>query len=339
MGMCSVILMHSANYMQLPSASMENLLIQRLICQTWTCWAVPFFFALSGFLFVHSMEVPYGRLLMKKVRTLLVPYVIWAVAGGLFQLAVVAGSRYFSGGSVCAGTFMQYGSLLQKINSLLGLSCYDMIGNGLVGPVGDRPLWYVRSLFIIFLVSPILVFTYRRMPWALCCAVICFIFICPYFDIPILAVKLMDIGYFCLGILMYGVKDKIAIPTPAGWLCGICGIIVSLMAACDHISECLAVRILPILVFVFSVVMSRYLQKWGERSEMVNHTFFVYCLHSLLIYFFPGMAFRLFGRSDTVSLLAMFAAPFLTLACCYAIVFFLKRKAPRLLTVLSGGRG
>jgi len=91
---------------------------------------VPFFFAVSGyFLAVHSSEEGWWReALRKRVRTLFVPYVFWLAVQTLVILALTG--RWIAG----------WGGLVG-----LNLCHLPIVG----------PLWYVRSLMLFVLISPL----------------------------------------------------------------------------------------------------------------------------------------------------------------------------------------
>lgn len=104
-------------------------------------FAVPLFFAISGFFFVQSFE-KYGwaKLLRRKIRVLYVPFVIWATLAQLLLLPI----RLYSGADIpdwlsFAGIPLMWTEKCQSVH-----------------------FWYVRALLIFFILSPIVMFVVRR---------------------------------------------------------------------------------------------------------------------------------------------------------------------------------
>lgn len=99
--------------------------IERYLLPIIGYWSVPWFFTVSGYFFVGSFE-RYGMLELfgKKVKSLVIPYVIWCMWGWL-----IAG---------CFGGFV-FDFSLDRIFAFCGSSY----------PLYNRPLWYVRTLLVL----------------------------------------------------------------------------------------------------------------------------------------------------------------------------------------------
>ena len=108
--------------------------------------AVPLFFFISGFLFFYGIEefgrVEYWNKLTKRVRRLLVPYLFW----GIFAIVV----RY-----------MQY-SLGEDDIAYLFDGWLKWIYYIVWQPINYQ-LWFVRDLFIVVLLSPIIYFFIKKL--------------------------------------------------------------------------------------------------------------------------------------------------------------------------------
>lgn len=117
--------------------------------------AVPVFFAISGYLFFYRVRdfTPelYKSKLSKRVKSLLVPYLIWnTLFIGLFFLKGVPplSSFYPSAANFQISTYW-------LLNSYIGLDGYPLL----------YPLWYVRDLMIIVLISPIVYYFVRKIKY------------------------------------------------------------------------------------------------------------------------------------------------------------------------------
>lgn len=110
--------------------------------------AVPLFFTISGFLFLRKFELSlaaYGGMLRKKFVSLLIPYVLfnaWLVLWFYFVGSIeVMGSWNFI---VSEGLFTK----------TLGLG---------TAPI-NYPLWFLRDLLVVFLLSPVLLLFFKEAP-------------------------------------------------------------------------------------------------------------------------------------------------------------------------------
>ena len=116
--------------------------------------AVPYFFLASGFfLATHIREDGwYGREVLKRVKTILVPFVIWCVIFGIYMAGRKIAGNVYSGREIFANFPHGWRAL-----SWIGL--YPL----------DRPiygaLWFLRALMIFFLISPLLVALVRKLGW------------------------------------------------------------------------------------------------------------------------------------------------------------------------------
>ncbi|EHJ46810.1 acyltransferase 3 [Solidesulfovibrio carbinoliphilus subsp. oakridgensis] len=110
--------------------------------------AVPLFFTISGFLFLRKFELTlpaYGEMVRSKFISLLIPYVLF---NGL-----LAAWFYCVGSIEMMGSwgFLQSEGLVTKI---LGLG---------TTPV-NYPLWFLRDLLVVFLLSPVLLLFFKEAP-------------------------------------------------------------------------------------------------------------------------------------------------------------------------------
>lgn len=132
--------------------------------------SVPVFFFISGYVFFYGIENFTNKIYVKKLRnrvkTLLIPYLIW----NLMEI-IVGLLKYFNN----SNEFATYGT---KLNLTLEnvLSCFWVYNGRLFVPVINNieliaypgrdpintPLWFVRDLMIVVLCSPILYYLLRR---------------------------------------------------------------------------------------------------------------------------------------------------------------------------------
>ena len=117
--------------------------------------AVPLFFMLSGFLFF--LKMPYGmksilQKMRKRVRTVLIPYLIGCSFCALFFIATAAlpfTSRFMNGEL-----------------SFLSLPLPDLIWKTFIHPPLAFQLWFLQHLIAIVALAPLLYVALTKMGWA-----------------------------------------------------------------------------------------------------------------------------------------------------------------------------
>lgn len=125
----------------------------RMLLRDFSRFAVPYFFMVSGFLLAGHVEEPgwWRRETVKRLRTILVPYLAWSVLFGLFMLVSVAVPELRRTHAFDLSAWWQAKRLL-----LLGLDLRE--------PPFLLPLWYLRTLLLLVAVSGVLVGFLRRAP-------------------------------------------------------------------------------------------------------------------------------------------------------------------------------
>ena len=118
-------------------------------------WAVPFFFAASGFLLAQHADEDgwYGVAIKKRIKTLLVPYVIWTLLATLVSFLLRAVANLSADRPVLT-------------NFPGGWCLIECFG---AHPYSNAhgPLWFVQTLMCFILLSPIYVCVGRMLGWLL----------------------------------------------------------------------------------------------------------------------------------------------------------------------------
>lgn len=108
--------------------------------------AVPFFFVVAGyFLAGHMGEQGWWRdALRKRVRTLLLPYVIWTLVAFVYLVPLIAVANVYSGAALSRNLPSSLGGWF----SAFGVTPFDF--------PWLAPLWFVRTLLAFIVISPII---------------------------------------------------------------------------------------------------------------------------------------------------------------------------------------
>lgn len=110
--------------------------------------AVPLFFTLSGYLFLRRFELSraaYGEMLKKKFASILIPYLVFNIGISIWLL--IFGSLPMIG----TATTLRTDGIVVKTLGLFTL------------PI-NYPLWFLRDLLVVFLLSPVLLLFFKEIP-------------------------------------------------------------------------------------------------------------------------------------------------------------------------------
>lgn len=156
------------------------------------------FFFLSG----YFCRMPEGKggyrgMLKKKLKAIAVPYLLWNVA----YIAVFIAGGYFSPAVKNWGKELELDSAWGIINTLLGITHHP----------ADGPLWYLRNLFLLTVLYPVIRYVGRKAGWWCPVAIFALLmWLCEYFKLPVYVKNYYLMPYsttaFCLGIVF---REKI----------------------------------------------------------------------------------------------------------------------------------
>ena len=309
------------------------LLFQEGICRL----AVPCFFLISGYLFFHGLQAwswpEWTRKIRKRVRTLLVPYLLWCV------IALFAFWAYqnLHGEPV---------SLLQKFRSYGGIRMFWSVSGAL--PIGslaypaDGPLWFIRDLMLFVLLTPA-IHLFLRWTKGFGVAGLCILFLAFRRLVP------EGLLFFVLGAwLQLSGKNLLQLAWPRRYaLLAVAVLTMAAVLLLSGVSDYWS-RFCKFFFLVSGIGASFCLAAWGweKRTRLsvpfrAGSSFFIFAAHEVLILQHaacPLVAALL--PTDTVwgSILAFFLTPALAVAICLGLLFLLQRFLPRTASVLTGGR-
>lgn len=330
-----------------------------LLSHVLTHIAVPTFFFISGFLFfVNFMEWSwdgYKKKMKSRVKTLLIPYMLWnAIPFLILVLAMVAG-------------VVIKGNPIEKVLSLItekgwhifydcnewGTTRINWLGDNLrmTGPY-DLPLWFLRDLIVVTIITPIIYYAIKKIRmFFICVLFLAYISriwtLLPGFHIT--AFFYFSTGaYFALNkinVVQFVQKYKIIfIPT--------CLTLLIFATVFDGANTVIGQNIHPLFVCTGVVaafyVASLCITKFNIRPNnlLVSSCFFIYAIH--------GVGFPIIGSplSLTVRVLhkiipgntgieegfCYLASPFITASLCIVILMVGRRLFPKLTLYFSGNK-
>lgn len=290
---------------------------------------VVMFFIFSGYFLTWRLEdhesLRYGDMMMKKVKSLLIPYLLWNLL--LFVPHYLLEAR---------GAGWQFPSLLPALGDAFGITDHFPV---------VVPLWFLRNLFLCFLISPVLLWL-ARLPGMIFLA-IPLLLVEYYFweGNPMLGPAMFFFG-MVLGLKKYDLRwlDRIfwiAVPVAIAVLTVI--YLMNWNNCC--VSAKIIVYILPPVIGLFLMCrLGLILEKcsadgWLKKSLVwcaVASTL-VFCIHSPMLSIAARVTRRFCINLPVLCLVAIVQAVAVILICCVANHIG-KKLFPKLTDIVTGGR-
>ena len=293
---------------------------------------VPGFFFISGFLFFLSKKTYYQKL-QARFHTLLIPYLLWNLI--LLTLYLVAWAADYpqniNGRSITGYTFIDYVRLFWDRGS------FD---NGNFVPL-LCPLWYIRNLLIISILSPILYYIIRYAGKVFL-LVITFWWMISYHNafIP------QTIVFFSLGAYfsIFDINPLHLVLKQKNLFLNL----FAIFAVCDIISHTAygtPVNLqLHRLSLIFNIPAFLILGDWstqhGYNSKLLsNAAFIVFCVHYPIVVILRKLFIaHFFDAQESFHILLYFVCVIITTLISLGIYLFMDKYLPNIKRILSGKR-
>ena len=295
--------------------------------------AVPLFFLISGFLLFRKPE-DYGKMLKKKAKTLLVPYLLWnIIVIAMFWVGQNAPyiSRYFTDEN---NLISQY-TLFRWLDAFLGLNYH--------GYPAAYQLWFIRDLMVLTLLYPMWRWLLQRFPVALFAVLI---------SLWLLEWRFVFLDgeatlFFLMGAWLVqhnpGLEklDSLRIrDILAGYM--LCVILEMGLVMNDR--TFIAVhKIVVLMGGVLWLRLSKEIVSHNGLYTKINafggYTFFVYAFHEPLLTMMRKAWTMLIGNEGTaIQMTQYFSLIFLAITIPLCVGWCLRRISPGLYGLLTGGR-
>jgi surface polysaccharide O-acyltransferase-like enzyme len=310
--------------------------VRNLISQGIARVAVPMFFLMSGYLFFQGYDGSmraYGRKLQKRVRTLLVPFLLWNTATLMVYAAgeaIPATRVYFANKywpPVRSFTLRDYA------NAFLGLTTkYTM----------SFQFWFIRDLMVLALLAPLFYLLRRRLTAIPLLLALFGLWLTGTW--PLLFPADEAILFFVAGAYLSTSDLDICALDQRRYSLGAC---FALLLVVDAASEGKGVyayahkaMILVGLSFLWCLT-GVVIQKVRARSWLFRlsaSSFFVYAAHEPLLSIVRKSAFRMFApRSGFAQLSLYFLIPACLITALVIISNLLSDKLPTFMAIITGG--
>ena len=281
-------------------------------------------FILSGYLFFYQkgenlasfnvadfVKKTYTAKLSKRVKSLLIPYVIWSLCSIVYQVFV-------------------------KHRDIPLSNPFDYIvllwDSGSGHPIG-MALWYIRNLIVFAIVSPIYFIIVKYLGHLTLFLILFLSVLNIPLDYPFFNVYLLLGSYFALSrITLENLSKK------TNWmLCILCYLFLKILDLFHYVE--LNSIVSPILLMLGVIgALVKYEPKETLKKVSFASTFIYFC-HP----YFTGIRNVYMSLIDTtivgLDIMIWFVQAMTNFVICYCIYLFLKRFVPKLLNVLQGNRG
>lgn len=301
------------------------LFVQRLtgagICRIANC----LFFAISGYLFAWNIN-SFKESLHKqrrRIRTLLVPYVLWNIIFVLWHVALV----YIPGVD-------RFNNSTGLLNEYFGVSAWKCLYNLFIKPAAFQ-LWFLRDLLVMQLFSPLLWFLAKKRMVATLVIALCFTVVYTY------------LLYFLIGVVLGVTKCDIENYPRPKWIVTI-GFMVFLgyavYLACGN--ESIRLVEIPVNILGLYLVWSLYdvfvkggcLAGKGLWKYICGYSFFIYCFHEPAFNIIKKLALIICGTNEPVLIFFYFINPWIMIALAIITARLIQHIMPQTYKILTGGR-
>ena len=301
-----------------------------IFTDTFSRLAVPLFFIISGaVLFRNYDNSKYVFKAKSRIWSLLIPYLFWNTVGMLFEIVTsyTSISKFF---------LSREKFILSLQNVIEGVFFYKCNG----------PFWFICTLIIFVIISPIFDFLAKRKATAFIS--ILFFVLLSQFDIPVISMllyKTYSLAFYMVGCtigkhymkLFTSEKDK-------------CFSILSLCVflTCTVLWFCRSIGVLRLPAVVNIILLTVYaLSFWFAADLMLNikkisvkpffdDNFFIYAMHINVSAVIVKLLYMVMPKNVIFAIPNFVISTILTLISILFFAYILRKKANKLYLVISG---
>lgn len=298
--------------------------------------AVPIFFIISGYLFFLKHSESYTKedwrgQVSKRFYTLFIPYISWNTLS--FTATVL--KRNILPATIANDPHAHFDFFRDFVTIYWDL------------PI-DYPLWYVRELIILALLSPLFYHGIKKMPYIIMPLVTAFYLLCKGVD----GFHPHAVFYFSIGAFL-SIHKHHELSIPKRWIivAGAVAVVLCIVHIYNPIPSIRRTTIeglyfISAITFICGLLLRQDLSKpifrWFDK--MGKYVFFIFVLHNIyLINFARGFKHKLMDMtsgfaSEVVGIVAFIILPWIVIGVCIMVYELLDRLTPGLLRFLTGGR-
>ncbi len=293
--------------------------------------AVPLFFFISGLLFFKQVNCVSDCLkgLKKRIRTLLIPYILWncIFVGWYLLLSLIPSVSCYVNSDVLSNI-----KICQPLESLKFL---------FVEPAAFQ-LWFLRDLMVYMITTPVIYYLIKHYPF--------FTLFLLFFTLG--WIPRCGIVYFYLGAVIalhLGLeKIRVFLSSTVVSLCSLLFIAKCIVAG---ISECRPLVMNPYfqqisciigIIFIWGLydrikIFTR-VKTTGFLKLITNYSFFIFLFHEPVFNIVKKISLLLYGVSECSLIINYFINPLIMVFLSIGVAAMLKNSIPRVYGIMVGGR-
>lgn len=296
--------------------------------------AVPLFFTISGYLFFINLNDGFTSVLIKirkRVRTLLIPYIICNVWFVLVYLLL-----HFTPAVAPFVNNDLFGYLLDK-------NLWSVLSALFVDPAGFH-LWFLRDLMLVVLCTPIIYYQMKYMPRI----TIIVLFFISLWQQSVYEGFLVALTWFTTGACFALTKTRLQwkeyrYSRIMGVICLCCLVVDSVCRAANidlHFIYYFVAQILGVvgIWLLYDHVVNKDLSQMKLLNTACCYTFFIYLFHEPTLNILKKLPPVILGQSAPVYLTCYLVVPWIMIALAIIVGYCLNRFIPKFYSVLVGGR-
>lgn len=297
--------------------------------------AVPCFFIFSGYFFFRNggeftLEA-YKNKLLKRSRTVLLPYILWNMA----VMAMFLLSEPFTKGLV-----LESRKLVSDYSLREFLQAFWNLNDGF--PICYQ-LWFIRNLMVIMILSPLVYLALRGMKQYF--ILIIGVLWLAGWNTKIDAINSTTLLFFSVGAYFGITKHNFVVS--ARRLLQPAAIIYIILCVADtyFLSESWHwyINRAAIPFGIITAIGISALFAENNKYKVVPHLagigFFMYAFHGMPLTLTTKLAFRYFSPQSDMAILGLyFLCPLVVLCIGFTLYYLIARYLPRLMSLITGGR-
>ena len=304
--------------------------------------AVPSFFLISGYLFFFSLNSYnfsiYKKKLSSRVYSLLIPFFLWNLLTILFNLFFSYLHNY-----LFQNTPYTIPSITYSSEDLL--SAFWAFKDTPY-PI-DVPLWYIRDLILLSIMSPIIYWSLKKFNWKL--LFILFIFVLFDFQIKNIYPFFSSIFYFSFGayfsIFRKTIIGEFKHYEFISYILAFSFLLLSLSTfnlGGKLYSTFKQLYIFWGIISIFNIATRLFISKKAKNKKLLsNSVFVIYAFHGSILFMLYD--YLIMGKIKSLDIpmllfISYFLAPLIKISLCIVVFYLLNIYFPRLLVVLTGKR-
>lgn len=349
--MVGVILIHSTlsdivvagNLIDVESYKVYNVL-SYILSDLYGRLCVPLFFFISGYLFFYNVDdfsiIVYKDKLIKRAKTILVPYVLWI----LITLLI-----YFVAEFILPELFSGRNKLIADYSLLDFISCFwDMT---LVNPSASghmplyTPFWYIRDLLVVVLFTPLIYLFLKSKVRYLYIALLMIAFAFELWPISIPGFGATSFCFFSLGSFFSINKKNFAdFVHKSVWILFAAYIITlaleillenqALVVYCANLNKFVGIGL---MIYLFAFLLDKNMIK--PNKFISSSCFFLYAYHMIPLTLLKKVFVILIPTLSNLTLVSIYLiCPLLIISIGILLYYCLNKFVPTITSVLTGSR-